>query len=310
MNREKMTIYMKKSKIVGAMMLVLLCTLGTGCTLDAKSVKLHTKKEILQKAKEWYGNAEVIDMQESDEPYQRIFTLRDPDYGFTYEMESHPNGMGMDGSIFYYDGATVYSGYQDAFLEYFNKTEKDTFERQGITLTDDLKYMNYIVDKRMFSLKEHLLVSTDEQWRDDMNFVWERIHAYEKMEAVFGPNKLDVRKYDHSEYYGTMSEEGFVTAEDQRIEYYMGEARQLAGIKDIKFVRKETRDIKDIPELADQEFYDFRLNDGTGDVNVYYFSYEGKEYFIIDEWVAQIGDDGGGIFQYYQNYKHYDVSKG
>lgn len=309
MNSEKMIAYMKKSKVVGAMMLVLLCTLCSGCTLNPKSVKLHTKKEILQKANEWYGNAEVIDVKESDEPYQRVFTLRDKDYGFTYEMISHPKSEGMDGSVFYYSGASVYSGYQDAFLEYFNKTEKDAFERQGIKLTDDLKYKLYCSDKRMFSLKDYQLVSTPEQWRDDMNFAWERMHAYKNIESVFGPCKIEVSKYDHREYYGTLKEEGFITAQDEKIEYYMREARYLAGISDIKYVRTEEKNIKDIPELADQNFYEQRLQDGDGKVNVYYFSYEGKEYFIIDEWVAQINENGGGMFQYYQNYKHYDVSK-
>ncbi|MBO7338782.1 MAG: hypothetical protein J6U66_01800, partial [Lachnospiraceae bacterium] len=61
-----------------------------------------------------------------------------------------------------------------------------------------------------------------------------------------------------------------------------------------------------------QEFYKKEVKTYDKKVNVYYFEVAGQEYYIIDQWVAQERDPedgGGGIFQYYQNYKYYEVSK-
>ena len=308
MGKRNMFAAIKNNKVLGALILCTLITLSSGCTLSEKSVKLHTEKEMQKHVEELYGSAELISVEQTEEPYRKVFTYRDTDYGFTYQMVSRPNSVGMDGSTFYYDGASVNSDYTEEFLKYFNKTEKDRFAKQGITLSDNLKYSNYYTDNRMYSLRDGILISTEDHWEDDMKFVWERVHSYKDVQ-LFGQHEMDIKDSINIEFLGTLKEDGFVSAEQQRIETYMYQARQLAGIQNIKYVRTEEKNIKDIPELADQEFYDERLRDGDGKVHVYYFTYEGKEYFIIDEWVAQIGDNGGGIFQYYQNYKHYDVSR-
>ena len=85
----------------------------SGCTLSASSVKLHTKEEMQKILEERYGDAEFVSMEENKEKHQRIFTFRDKKYGFTYQVTSHPRGVGLDGSNFYYDGASVYYEYHD-----------------------------------------------------------------------------------------------------------------------------------------------------------------------------------------------------
>ncbi|MBQ2100903.1 MAG: hypothetical protein II477_07515 [Lachnospiraceae bacterium] len=288
----------------------------SGCTLSAKSVKLHTKEEMQKILDERYGDAEFVSMEKLEEKHQLIYTFRDKKYGFTYTATSHPHSVGMDGSTFCYDGASIYFGYEEPFLAYFMEQEKENFARQGIKLCDEVKLLSnvtYPMDKK-FSLKDKTLLSTSEQYEADAKFVWERVHAYKEIPETTRGYELKVYNSQQSQFLGTYKAEGFVTAETQRIEYYMQQAKQLGKIQgEIQYLRTEKKKISELG-LMDQNFYDQRFYNGAdGKVNVYYFSYEGKEYYIIDEWVAQLRDDeedgGGGIFQYYQNYKYYRISK-
>ena len=110
-----------KRVLKGCLGLLLLCGIGallSGCSLDKKSVKLHTKEEVEKELNERYGDAEFVSMEENKEKHHRIFTFRDTKYGFTYQVTSKPRSVGMDGSTFYYDGASLYYEYQEPFLEY------------------------------------------------------------------------------------------------------------------------------------------------------------------------------------------------
>ena len=289
--------------------LLLLCGLGfllTGCTLDKKSVKLHTKEEMQKIVDERYGDAELVSIEENEEKHYRIFTYRDTKYGFTYQVTSHPNSVGMDGATFCYDGAGIYYFYEEPFLHYFYEQEKESFAKQGIELCEGKmeksKQPEYPSGRR-FSLKSKELRSTSEQYEEDMKFVWDRIHAYKEIPETTVNYELKVYHSEKAEFLGTLSENGFVTAMEQRIEYYMNQAKILGGIQDVTYLRCETKKVSDVPELSDQILYEKRDT-----VTLYYFSSEGKEYFIADLWVAQIGEYGG-IFQYYQNYKYYEPSR-
>ncbi|MBQ9490257.1 MAG: hypothetical protein IJU80_10035 [Lachnospiraceae bacterium] len=289
--------------------LLLLCGLGfllTGCTLDKKSVKLHTKEEMQKIVDERYGDAELVSIEENEEKHYRIFTYRDTKYGFTYQVTSHPNAVGMDGSTFYYDGAGIYYSYEEPFLSYFYEQEKETFARQGIELCEEMGFpsnFEYPVNRK-FCLKSKELFSSPEQYGEDMKFVWDRVHAYKVVPETTGNYELNVYNSEQAEFLGTLKEDGFVTALEQRIEYYMQQAESLGGIQGVTYLRCEKKKVSEVPGLSDQVLYEKKNT-----VTVYYYSYEGKEYFIVDLWVAQIGENGGGIFQYYQNYKYYEPSR-
>ena len=283
----------------------------SGCTLSASSVELHTKEEMQKILDERYGDAEFVSMEENKENHRRVFTFRDKKYGFTYQVTSRPNGVGLDGSNFYYDGASVYYEYQEPFLTYFAEQEKDTFAKQGIELCDDLSFVqnfSYPGNKK-FSLRSKTLVSSPEDYEKDLQFVMDRVHAYKAVpELDMDWYEIKVYNSEELEYLGTMKASGFSTAEEERIEYFMQQARELGGIQDVTYLRKEKKKISELG-ISGQNFYEQSYNKNDKSVTAYYYSHEGKEYFIIDQWVAQIGDNGGGIFQYYQSYKYYEPSR-
>ena len=288
--------------------LLLFCGLGimlSGCSLDKKSVKLHTKEEVEKELNERYGDAEFVSMEENKEKHHRIFTFRDTKYGFTYQVTSKPRSVGMDGSTFYYDGASLYYEYQEPFLEYFMETEKDTFAKQGIELYEDLdlpRNFEYPTNRK-FSLKSKTLISSPEEYENDIQFVWDRVHAYKAVPELMLEYGIKVYNSEKVEFLGTQTETGFRTAEEQRVESFMQYAEELGGIHGVKFLRCEEKKVSEVPGLSEQNLYEKKSK-----VKVYYYSYEGQEYFIVDLWVAQVGENGGGIYQYYQNYKHYDIS--
>ena len=309
MKSEKSFAYIRNHKVAGFFILWMAMSILGGCTVNKKSVKLHSDQEMQEMMEMRYGNAELVDVKAYDEPYMKVFTFRDGDYGFTYEVESSPRAVGMDGSTFYYDGVAAIIKYQEPFLEYFTEKEKDAFENQGITLKDSLVNKEAYPDSRMFCLQERMLLSTTEHLEEDMEFVLSRVTAYKEVPELTQKFSLDVYDSEEGKSYGTVDPSGFVSAESKQIDYFMQQVRELAGIKDIEYLRTEEKKVKDVPELADQNFYNEHYNNGGGTVKLYYFSYEGEEYFIVNAWVAQEGSNGGGIYQYYQNYKHYDVSR-
>ena len=298
----------RRNTLLGRFLFFMCGFLLSGCTLDANAVKLHTNEEMQKIVEERYGAAELVSVEETKDPHRKIFSYRDRDYGFTYEVESHPHSVGMDGSTFFYDGAGVYFRYEEPFLEYFMQQEKEAFAKQGIVLCETLKYWKAYENDRMFCLKDKMLVSTQEHYEEDVKFAWERVHAYKEVPETTGYYHIDVYDSETKSFLGTLKSEGFATAQMQRIEYFMLQARELGGISDITFLRSEKKKVSEVPGLAEQNFYEDSLKKNDGTVTVFYFSYEGKEYFIVDTWVAQIGDNGGGIFQYYQNYKDYPIS--
>lgn len=293
--------------LTGLLLVVGVGALLSGCTLDRNSVKLHSKEEAQKFAEERYGDAEFVGMEAQEGEKRRvIFTFRDTKYGFTYEVISRPNSVGMDGSTFYYDGAIMEYRYLEPFLQYFAEQEKETFERQGITLSDTVKIGRFEYGERIFSLKDKRLVSTQGRWEEDLKFVWDRVHAYKEIPELTRQYELEVYGSDNGEFIGIKKETEFVTAEALRIEYFMNQARSLGDVQDITYLRSEKKKVSEVPGLSEQSFYEEQVKKNDGTVTVFYFSHEGQEYFIVDAWVAQYGDNGGGIFQFYQNYKYYE----
>lgn len=306
MMRKKMIGHGMLGKALGG--LILLCGMGfllTGCAMSANDVKLHTKEEMQKIVDKRYGDAEFVSMEENKEKHYRTFTYRDAKYGFTYQVTSHPNSVGMDGSTFYYDGAGVYYYYEEPFIAYFVEQERENFAKHGIEIDENLKFvekLSYPTGKK-FALKNKLLITSPEDYEEDAKFVMERVHAYKTVPETTLDYELKIYSREEIKYLGTLKGSGFSTAESERIDYFMQQARELGGISDVKYLRTEKKKVSEVPGLSEQNRYEKRSN-----VTVYYFEYEGEEYFIVDLWVAQKGDNGGGIYQYYQNYKYYPIS--
>lgn len=309
-------------KSVGANLCVLLFLflfgmLFSGCTLSPKDVKLHTREEMEKILNDRYGDAEFVSVEKLEETNQLVYTFKDTKYGFTYKATSHPRGVGMDGSNFYYDGASIYYEYMEPFLSYFMEQEKDVFAAKGIELRENVDPHStgeWPLGKR-FSLKDKVLFTTEEDFQKDLDFVLERVQSYKKVPEIMLTYEFKVYgcENDNITYLGSWTEEkGFETAEKQRIDYYMYQARDLGKIEgEVTYLRTEQKTVSELG-LEDQEFYKKEVKTYDKKVNVYYFEVAGQEYYIIDQWVAQERDPedgGGGIFQYYQNYKYYEVSK-
>lgn len=305
----------RRRRLAGVLFFALFVIFASGCTLSKKDVKLHTKKEMQKIVDKRYGKAEFISMEDVEgDKRKRIFTYRDKKYGFTYQVISYPNPVGMDGSTFFYDGAAIRYEYEEPFLAYFMEQEKDNFAKQGIELSDSLvvsiDFSHNYSSNRVFSVKDKTLASTGDKWEEDMQFAWNRVHAYRAVPETTMNYRIDVYDSEKIEFCGTKNEHEFISAETQRIDYYMDQAMSLGKISDIQYLRTETKRVSEVPGLSEQNFYEQNIRDNDGKVNVYYFSYKGEEYFIVDVWVAQELEEEGifPIFQYYQNYKHYDVS--
>ncbi|MBP5281543.1 MAG: hypothetical protein J6Z22_03495 [Lachnospiraceae bacterium] len=278
----------------------------SGCSLSRNSVKLHSVDEMCDIVEARYRDAQFVSMTEDKKNHTRTFTFRDTKYGFTYQVTSHPNSVGMDGSTFYYDGAGIYYYYEEPFIAYFVEQEKENFAKHGIEIDEDLRFiekLSYPTSKK-FALKNKLLITSPEDYEEDSKFVMERIKAYKSVPETTENYELEVYSNKEIKYLGKLKGTEFTTAESERIEYFMYEARQLAGISDIKYLRTEKKKVSEVPGLSSQNLYEKKSK-----VTVYYFEYEGEEYFIVDLWVAQKQDNGGGIYQYYQNYKYYPVSE-
>lgn len=292
--------------LAGCIMFLGMGILLSGCSLSRNSVKLHSVDEMLDIVGERYGDAKFVSMTEDKKNHLRIFTFQDTKYGFTYQVTSHPNSVGMDGSTFYYDGAGIYYSYEEPFIAYFVEQERENFAKHGIEIDEDLKFvekLSYPTTKK-FSLKNKLLITSPEEYEEDAKFVMERIHAYKTVPETTLDYELKVYSSEKIDYLGTLKGTGFSTAESERIEYFMYQAQELGGITGVKYLRTEKKKVSEVPGLSEQNRYEKRSN-----VTVYYFEYEGEEYFIVDLWVAQIGSNGGGIYQYYQNYKEYPISQ-
>ena len=219
-----------KNLLLGLAALIGMSGLLSGCSLSANSVKLHTQKEMQEIVNEKYGEAEFIGMEENKEAHKRIFTFRDKKYGFTYQTMSHPHGVGMDGSTFYYDGATIWYGYEEPFLEYFKETEGPVFAKQGIELCDDLKFAKASGSVRKFDLEEKILYSTSSKWESDLAFTWERYQEYASVPELHRLREIKVYDTDQGIFLGNMSEEGFVTAENLPGFLSAGLRRGIAGL--------------------------------------------------------------------------------
>ena len=53
-----------RNTLIGIVLIAMCGILFAGCTLDAKSVKLHTKEEMQKIVDERYGDAEFVSMEE------------------------------------------------------------------------------------------------------------------------------------------------------------------------------------------------------------------------------------------------------
>ena len=293
--------------------LLLFGMLFSGCTLSAKDVKLHTQEEMEEILNERYGDAKFVSVEKIEDSNRLIYTFMDTKYGFTYQATSRPRSVGMDGSTFFYDGATIYYDYAEPFLAYFIEQEKDVFEAQGIELREEVDphYGEKSLSKR-FSLKDKNLITTEEDFEKDLAFVLKRVQAYKEVPEIMSDFELKVYAFEGSDwsYLGSWKDQSFTTAEQQRIENYMYEAKILGKIEcEPTYLRTEQKRVSELG-LEDQEFYNRKVKENDKKVNVYYFEVDGQEYFIIDQWVAQKRDpEDGGIFQYYQNYKYYEIAR-
>ena len=150
--------------LAGCIMFLGMGILLSGCSLSRNSVKLHSVDEMLDIVGERYGDAKFVSMTEDKKNHLRIFTFQDTKYGFTYQVTSHPNSVGMDGSTFYYDGAGIYYSYEEPFIAYFVEQERENFAKHGIEIDEDLKFvekLSYPTTKK-FSLKNKLLITSPE----------------------------------------------------------------------------------------------------------------------------------------------------
>ncbi len=258
--------------------------------------KIATQTELLQYAKEQYGESELIDCQ-TDGKERITCYLRDNEYGFEYYVESYMNGVGMDASVFYYTEAKK-SDFRDMYYQsLIPKIESgmsDIEVRYNVTAKLVTPY-----DKELNAAQMITSESNSEQAKKAAN---EAIDLFKKYDTRGYWDNIKCKVYNTDEELlftcDTNNRDGY-TVEDEEIHYYTLRAREYNN--DAVYVRHESVPFKDTGISKDDIMNTMGVELPTDEtlVTYYYFCADDKEFFLAD---VCLEDDETGWFGWFNNY--------
>ena len=295
----------KKTCLLITLTLLICCALcGCGSVRSAKS--------LIRQAKLEHGKCELISQSETKDRTEVV--LRDSLQGFEYKVYSYMSDINIDGSSF---GSLPSSGdtFGNALIEYVSVESSDRVEaickKYGITMSDIEKktlsdieispetpesdgiraieeiaavIQEYNLDNR---LDGHVInLSHDSEWLHEY---------YEQLQEGHGSNDI----YSDPEYSYSLSSAGgseashigsvklpdtkFRDREKENEDYYL-EMAQMKNTKAV-FVRSEKKTFADTGISLDRvvyTYYQYYPEKMTDPVTFYYFSAEGKEFYICN----------------------------
>ena len=118
---------MRYKKIIATVMLLLMTAILVSCASSPESVRLASKSSILTYVKHEYGEAEFISKENGE--HKITYMLKDKQYGFTYEITSYAQSVGMDGSTFWYSESKS-SNFDTKYQEYILSNVKSYIEQK------------------------------------------------------------------------------------------------------------------------------------------------------------------------------------
>ena len=281
---------MRHIKIFLAVFLLFSVILLTGCASSPEGVRLTNKSNILTYAKHTYGLAEHVSQRSGENSITH--TLKDKEYGFTYTIKSYANAVGMDGSIFWYSeekSSNFEKKYQECLLSQLEEYIKEKAEETK-TIVEYGKYPDIFFAE--------VKTTTESDIPKTIDFIKE-----------LGQKicELDTRNYWKETQISLMDEKGYdkigafffkdgtyKSADEESIDYYMDRASQIMGIKNQEYLYQKTILVGDVPGLSEETIVHV-IGTDMKNIECYYFSYQGKEYFIAS---INVYEDNNALHQY------------
>ena len=250
-----------------------LAVAGIGA-LILSSCHVKSESQIVKYANQNFGSAELV-ATETMENGGRKCIMRDKEYGFEYYVKSEMHDINIDGSKF---GSTESTGsdFSKKYYELLQNTCQPKFDE--IAKSDNIE----INDGDSFNFMNIRLTS------ENNNF----LSSAEKIADII--ISFDNRKYYKESYLGIydmnekrlgayyIHEKKWVDADDEDDHFYIERAKMLN--RNAKFIRKEKKLFKDTGFAPDQVRISLGEKEYTYEtpVQYYYFSVDGREFFIAD----------------------------
>ena len=252
----------------------------------------HVKSEsqIVRYANQTFGSAELVST-ENAENGDRTCILRDKEYGFEYYVKSEMHDINIDGSKFGSTESTD-SDFSSKYINLLKSTCQAQFDEIAQTDRVEISYEGYFDFMKIKCTAEK------------SGF----LEAAEKISDIL--ISFDTRRYYKNQHFGIydmndkrlgsyyIHEKKWVDADDEYDYIYINEAKQVN--RKAEFVRKEKMLFKDTGLEPSQVTVFIGEPEYTYEtpVQYYYFTVDGKEFFIADF----ITDYDASLIRHYSNY--------
>lgn len=281
---------MKKCVLSLILIVFVLISLLPGCSQNKDDVKLAGKIAIIQYARQKYGKAEFLGMEE--EQYKRVCTFRDKEYGFTYQVTSYVSALSIDGSIFGYTEEKT----TDFPHIYFRRLYDTVLEKLGndYNLSESGTVNNGSFFCHLSNLtKDNAAASTEAVAKEFLALDKRHFFSDSVVRAYSGENKGYIGSYH-------LDERKFILYADEYIDQMTAHANSYVNRvgmpeKKITYLYYAQMDISEVPGLDKEDLVHHTIDDGTL-VTLYYFDIDGRKYFFADVQVWKVGNE------YYTNY--------
>lgn len=273
---------------------ILVCLLGAllcGCSPA-------TQEEVQRHVEDKYGDAEHIRTEEVSED-EIIYYFCDKEYGFEYFVKSYVNDIVIDGSKF---GETESKGsnFEEAYYEYVLKQVKEELtaleEEYEVTILDGFDPEIGLDYKYRFAevcgVEDDVTASQVAKKVNDLFAEYDTRKYWHNMEvAVLNAQKEKLGIY-------SCKYERWMTPEEERdVEYW--ERIQMLN-SEAQYVRKEQKKFQDtgvaLTDVVNTLGSELLTEESM--VTYYYFTVDGKEYFLADFMVST-----GVSHEWYTDYK-------
>lgn len=273
-----------------------------GCYTSKDAVPLDSEKKLMLMAQKKHGPVELVETQNNDGPERsRICELKDVKRGFTYHITSQPHSQGLDGAVFYYDGTMVTDDFDKSYLAWMKEVTKKEFEAEGFVVLDDFREKELSENgvERAVYLDFNKLLTTKDRMEEDLELVIRIMQSHDP-ELAMKYKFLNVYCAPEMEYVGQFTFDEILDDNVVGLRYMKKQVKKICGIDIDGFDRVTDIRADRVPGLEEQKLdrTSLKSDDLT---RIYYFTYEGQEYFICEAKVYRDAK-GGEALEYYQNY--------
>lgn len=274
-----------------AFLLVLFLCAGLvlfGCSLSEDGVKLASEREVVRYATSRFGDVECVARTEDE--HSAVYTLKDKEYGFQYEVESYVERIGMDGSTFGYreqkssDFKVKYGEYICGKLGGFlNEQQKRLGFEFELDDTNDLSVLPYF---GQIMISDGCDAAAVVAFLEDFG---RRIAELDDR-GFWKSAEIPLYSKGDSERIGAFlfRELRYLTRDELDVVFYMDSAKRELGT-DVAYSHSEIMRREDVLGLG--EFASVHVigsdNHEKELVTCYYFSSDGKLFFVSDVFVRE-----------------------